>query len=200
MIRTVLIDDHHLILEGLRRLLADSGKFEVVGLFARGVTFLEAFAQLKPQVIVVDINLPDIDGLELVRRIRATDKVVKILVLSMHDEPIFKSEAQNAGANGFVSKAQDLSLLTELLLELMEKPHGFAYSARRTSSGEGIHLSSQELAILNRVTEGQTTAEIGKAMGISPLTVKTHRKNLMRKFGVANAAELVRLAYQRGVI
>lgn len=200
MRRIVLVDDHPLINEGVRRLLNSTGQYEVVADFKDGTSFLDAFEKLHPDVVILDVQLPDIDGIQLTRRVRSMDKKVKILMLSMHDEAVFRIEAQRAGANGFLSKSEDLSKLFEFIADLQETPTQFVESHERKAATNRIHLSQQEMAVLKRVAEGLTTTDIGRLLGISPLTVKTHRKNIFRKLNASNSAELIRIAYQRGIL
>jgi len=201
MIRIVLVDDHPLISEGIRRLLDSFDQFEVVADFKDGASLLDAYDQLHPDAIILDVQLPDLDGIQITKRVRSRDKKVRILILSMHDEYIFRAEAELAGANGFLSKAENLSQIPMLLEEMLDNPRRFIKTRNPPEPGnQGVHLSPQELSVLKLVAEGNTTVVIGQSLGISPLTVKTHRKNLFRKLDASNSADLIRIAYQRGIL
>lgn len=197
MTRTVLIDDHRVSTEGLRRLLADNGSFDVIATFTDGRTFLAEWSKLAPDLIIIDIELPGIDGLEVIRRIRIQDSSVVIVVMSMHEEDIFRVTARRSGANGYFSKSKDPGAFAQWLLTLLENPDNPPQSILREKT---TLLSRQEQLILRHIAEGKTSQEIAQALSISPLTVKTHRKNLFRKLHASNSAALVRIATDQGLI
>ncbi|MBL7864801.1 MAG: response regulator transcription factor [Cyclobacteriaceae bacterium] len=197
MIRTVLIDDHHLIVSGLHRLLSDDGKFEVVRTFTSGLEFLDDYKSSTVDLIIIDIELPDINGLDVIRRVRHQDKGVKIIVLSMHEEGFFRLESINAGANNYFPKSGDSRRLIDLISETMEGEQVLKANNKPSAHGP---LSHQEQEILRRIAGGSTTSEIASQLHISPLTVKTHRKNILRKLDAPNTAGLISMAYDKGLI
>lgn len=197
MIRTVLIDDHRVVTEGLRRLLNETGTFEVVATFSDGQTFLSALQELSPELIIVDIEMSGLDGLEVIRRVRNQQSEAIIVVMSMHEEDAFVAAARKAGANGYFPKSKDPGKLSQWLLELVSNPDAVPQKVLREKTSL---LSRQEQLILRQIAEGKTSQEIAEALSISPLTVKTHRKNLLRKLQAANSAVMVRIATDRGLL
>ncbi|MBL7851937.1 MAG: response regulator transcription factor [Cyclobacteriaceae bacterium] len=197
MIRTVLIDDHRVVTEGLRRLLSETGSFEVVATFSDGQTFLSSLHELSPALIIIDIEMAGLDGLEVIRRVRSRQSEAIIVVMSMHEEEGFIAAARKAGANGCFPKSKDPGQLASWLLELISHPEAMPMKVLREKSPL---LSRQEQLILRYVADGKTSQEIADALFISPLTVKTHRQNLFRKLNASNSAALVRIALDQGLI
>lgn len=200
MIRTVLVDDHPLFTAGLRRLMKDQLDFDIVATFTSGITFLEAFKDLEVDLVIIDIELPGLDGLQIIQRLRQHNHVVKVVVLSMHEEEIFRAAARKSGANGYFSKSDDSHSFVEWVRALMQGDGPANFQAASKKTREPQVLSGQEFAILRLIAKGRTSQEIGEAINISPLTVKTHRKNMMRKLNAPNSAGLIRIAYDKGLI
>lgn len=197
MIRTVLIDDHRIVTEGLRRLLTESGSFEVVATFADGPSFLSSLGHLSPDLIIIDIEMPGLDGLEVIRRVRSQHSAALIVVMSMHEEEAFIAAASRSGANGYYPKTKDPGQFVPWLLDRVANPGSPPPKLMRENPPL---LSRQEHLILRHIAEGKTSQEIADALSISPLPVTTHRKNLLRKLQAANSAVLVRIANDRGLL
>ncbi len=197
MIRTVLIDDHRVVTEGLRRLLSETGSFDVVATFSNGQGLLSSLQELSPELIIIDIEMSGLDGLEVIRRVRGHQSKAFIVVMSMHEEQAFVGAARKAGANGYFPKSKDPGELAEWLKDLMLNPEPLPMNALPEKPSL---LSRQELLILKHIAQGKTSQEIALALSISPLTVKTHRKNLLRKLQAANSADLVRIANDQGLL
>lgn len=211
--RLLLVDDHALIREGLRAVLEVGGEMKVEGEGASGLEAIEAFRRLRPDVALLDIGMPDMDGLAACKRIRAEHPDARIIILTVHAEEQFFFEALRAGAHGYVlkrSSGEDLRrairtvaegrtwLSPELAGSLVED---FVSRAR---SGEGDlalgALSAREREVLKLVAEGHTSAEIAALLSISPKTVQTHRAHAMEKLGLHERTGLVRYAIRTGLI
>lgn len=211
MIRVVLADDHPVLRQGLRGLLEREGDLSVVGEAGDGREALDRVAQVRPDVLVLDLMMPGLGGLEVVRQVRAHHPSTLVVVLSMYANESYVVEAFRAGAGGYVlKKATSADLvrairavaggdrylsppLTELAIE--------DYLARsRPASDPYDLLTTREREVLHLGAEGLTNPQIAQQLSVSPRTVEMHRANLMRKLGLQNQSELVRFAIQRGLI
>lgn len=211
--RLLLVDDHALVREGLRAVLEAGGEMKVAGEGASGLEAIELFRELRPDVALLDIGMPDMDGLAACSRIRAEHPDARILILTVHAEEQFFFEALRAGAHGYVLKrstADELRgairtvamggtwLSPELAGTLVED---FVGRARAGEDGPALGaLSLREREVLKLVAEGNTNAEIGKLLSISAKTVQTHRAHAMEKLGLHERTGLVRYAIRTGLI
>lgn len=212
-VRLLLVDDHALIREGLRAVLEAGGEMKVAGEASSGLEAIEAFRQLRPDVALLDIGMPDMDGLAACRRIRAEHPDARILVLTVHAEEQFFFEALRAGAHGYVLKrstGEDLRrairavaqgrtwLSPELAGSLVED---FVSRAREGEGDSALGaLSAREREVLKLVAEGHTNAAIAELLSISAKTVQTHRAHAMEKLGLHERTGLVRYAIRIGLI
>lgn len=200
MIRTLIIDDHKIFAEGLERLLTESGYFQIVEKFYNGKSLLENLPGYDPQLLIVDIELGGLTGLDLISRIRLTKPQVKIAMLSMHEDSVFANESITLGADGFLLKSMEYSVLINSLLQITQGKKIFP-SARKKNQVEQVSpISDRELEILKQLVKGKTSLEISETLKISHLTVKTHRRNMMRKLKVSNVASLIRVTIERGYL
>lgn len=203
-IRVVLIDDHALVRHGLAALLATDGRFEVVAEAGDGEAGLEAIGRLQPDVAILDLSMPGVDGLETLRRLRGSSCTTGILVLTMYDEETFIARALAAGADGYLLKhAMD----DELFDALVTVAGGRRYLSRTIDPQQidarchdPLELTDRELQVLHLIAKGMTTQRVAEALSISPHTATRHRANLMQKLGAHNQVELVRAATARGLI
>jgi DNA-binding NarL/FixJ family response regulator len=212
-IRLLLVDDHALIREGLRAVLEAGGEMKVAGEGANGLEAIGIFRELRPDVALLDIGMPDMDGLAACHRIRAEHPDARILILTVHAEEQFFFEALRAGALGYVLKrstADELRrairtvaagrtwLPPELAGSLVEDFVGRA-RAGEDDSVLGA-LTFREREVLKLVAEGKTNIEIGELLSISVKTVQTHRARAMEKLGLHERTGLVRYAIRTGLI
>jgi len=212
MLKVLIADDHDVVIQGLRALFGADGDFEVVEHATDGVVALQLVERLKPHVLVVDMMMPGINGLEITRQVTRRHPDVKVVMLSMHDNEAYIAEALEAGALAYVLKASDSD---ELLLAVREAAAGRRYLSRSLSdraieayvqrcrdSAEPTApvLTEREREVLQMVAESRTNQEIADLLGISPRTAETHRGNMMRKLGLRNHTDVVRYAIQNGVI
>lgn len=211
MIRVLVADDHTVVRQGLVTLLESSGECRVVAQAADGIEAVEQALATRPQVVVVDLSMPRLPGLEAARRIRAQVPETRILVLTRHDEEEYVLAAIRAGASGYLVKD---SAAAELLAAVRSLARGQAYfgpQAAQALAEQLLHperasddpygsLTPREREVFHLVIEGATTKEIGRRLGISVKTADNHRSRLMEKLGVHNTAELVRYAARRRLI
>jgi DNA-binding NarL/FixJ family response regulator len=199
--RIVLVDDHSMLREGLRRILEQEPDLEIVGEAAAGEAALELVAQLLPDIVLMDVRMPGMDGIEVTRRLRTSHPQVQVLVLSAY--PDFAREALQAGAAGYLLKSApvrqllasvrsvalgSMSIERSLLGALAWSPGD---SARRTGD-----LSGRERDILRLITRGLTNRSIARQLGIAPRTADQHVHNMLIKIGVRSRAEAVRYAIE----
>ncbi len=209
-IRVLLVEDHHLVREGLRLLLEDQGDFEVVGQAANGTEALQLIDSLRPDVVVMDITMPNLNGLETTARLSAMPRRPRVIILSQHKRHEYVVQALRAGANGYLLKdavVNELSkaihevyegrsyLSTELPLDVIEE-----YLRQEPDSSPLDLLTPREREVLQLVAEGNTNRQIAAHLSISVKTVEKHRFNLMEKLDIHDVTGLVRFAMLHGII
>ena len=204
--RVILADDHNIVRQGMAALLAQSRRYDVIGQATDGEEVLELVAEASDSVdlVILDLAMPRLSGLEVIARLRKRRSRVKILVLSMYDDPQFVARALRLGANGYLLK----HAMDEELFEAMEAVlAGEQYVSSAVDMGtvlqftmEDSNLTSRERQVLQLIAEGFTTADLAAALHISPHTATRHRANLMRKLSVHNRVDLIRVGVQRGLI
>jgi two-component system, NarL family, response regulator NreC len=208
----VLADDHPIVRQGLRTLLEAERDFSVVGEAADGHEAITLAIRLRPALVIVDLKMPKLDGLEVCRRVRDGLPHTRVLILSMYANAAYVTEAFRRGATGYVLKETDTSNLVEAVREVqaggryVSPPVSdlvLAAYLEKTQSGSVDPydaLTAREREILRLVVEGRTNAEIAAQLAISPRTVETHRTHLMRKLGLRTPTDLVRYGLRRGIV
>ena len=210
-IRVLLADDHPILRSGLAALLALDDGVRVVGQAATGEEAVEGSRLLRPDVVVMDLGMPGIGGLEATRQIIALQLGARVLVLSSLSEEEFLIPAMVAGASGFVSKTSaDVALAGAVRAvargEVFLPPHAARVlletwrHVRQPEAGPLDRLSERERRVLALTAEGYSSADIGRKLFLSPKTVDTYRARLMHKLGLAHRADLVRLALSAGLL
>lgn len=208
--RILIADDHAMMRDGIRALLAISEDMEVVGEAADGKEAVEKTQQLAPDVVIMDIAMPRMDGLEAIRRIHKKQPRVKTLVLTQHDDQEYVLSVVKAGATGFLPKKAVSSDLIAALRAL-RKGESFLYpqaasilisSYLQRASGADSYdtLTGREREILKLVAEGHTSRQIAAMLYLSAKTVTGHRNKLMQKLDLHNRPDLIRYAMRRGLI
>ena len=211
--KVLIVDDHAIVRDGICSLLALAGDMEIVGEAANGMEALEKVGKSLPDVVLMDIAMPIMDGLEAIRRIRKEFSDTKILVLTQYDDRAHVFPAIQAGANGFVSKTAASSELTSGIRAVfagdsylspsvaklfVEDYQMVALTEDKIDPYE--QLTNRERDTLKLVVEGYKTRQIAEMLTITPKTVEGHKTSLMKKLGIHNKVELVRYALRRGII
>ncbi len=198
MIKTILADDHKLFCDGLERVLNESAQFKVLEKFHSGQSLLEKIPTFDYDLLIIDVEMPNLNGFDTIKRIRLNNTKAKIVVLSMHEEIVFSQEAYMLGADAYLNKSMDSRHLIESLIQTCDGVKLFPAAA--TSMKIESPFSDREHEILRLVTTGKTSEQIAERLKISHLTVKAHRRNMMRKLNVNNAAELISKALEMGFL
>lgn len=206
--RILIVDDHPVVRRGLAELVADEPDLEVCGEAADAPDALRMVDETNPDLIVVDISLKSGHGIDLIKRIKARNDTVKMLVSSMHDETLFAERALRAGAMGYINKEEASDRVIEAIRHVLR---GQIYLSSRMTEGllhgvvagrEAIdhsslkRLSDRELEVFEMIGRGMTTRQIAETLRRSVKTVETYRENLKAKLGLKNSAELSRHAVQ----
>jgi len=212
-IRLLLVDDHAVIRTGLRMLLGNEPDVEIIGEAGTGHEALEAVGAMDPDVVLMDIGLPDISGIEATRSIRANHPRTAVVALTIHEDEEYFFKMLDAGALGYVPKrAAPEELLTAIRAAAKGEVYLFPSLAKllvrdyltqnRQTNGEPSldGLTDREQEVLQYLAEGKANEEIAEALVISPKTVARHRENLMRKLNLHSRSELVRYAIRKGII
>jgi len=201
----LVVDEHELIRQGLRRVLDASGEAEVIGEATRGSDAIRLLGLLVPRVLVVETRLPDMDGLDVVRKARIDYPDLGIVVLSSRvgDEILFS--ALDSGASAFVSKAAPADDVVSSIRHAAASPRAFtaadlAEAMKRRLSPSGPQLSPREREVLTHLAEGMSVAEIARALFISESTTKTHISKLYDKLGVANRPQAIMAGLRMGLL
>lgn len=210
-IRVLIADDHIIVRSGLRLLLEAEPDIDVVGEALEGREALNLVEKHLPDVVLMDIAMPGMDGLEATRRIKASWPQIQVLVLTMHRSDEYFFEMLKAGASGYILKGAETSDLIDAV-RVVGRGEVFLYPAMaqklvkdylnfiQWGEGTGSSLSPREKEILRLLGEGCSTKEIAEKLVISPSTVHSHRSNLMTKLGLSNRRELIQYARQHGFI
>ena len=206
VIRVLIVDDHAVVREGIRHVLASREGFEVVGEAATSEEAVTLCARTDPDVIVLDVTMPGMSGLEAAPRLRALAPNARLLVLSMHDHEEYVAQSVRAGAAGYVRKDSSPAELRAAVRAVHEGATFFTVPvAPPAASGDEndariASLTSREREVLREIARGATNKEIAARFGISVRTVETHRESLARKLGVKGAASLTRFAIEKGLV
>jgi DNA-binding NarL/FixJ family response regulator len=208
-IRVLVADDHTIVRTGIRHVLESEAGFEVVGEAASGAEAVSLATSLQPDVVLLDISMPDGSGLEVADRLRQATAPPRVLMLSMHSNAEYVLESVRAGAHGYLLKD---AAATELRSAIRAVCRGESYfsppvagslsAAVRGDDDASLvsQLTGREREVLQGIARGRTNKEIAAELGISHRTVETHRESLMRKLQIRTVAELTRLALATGVI
>jgi len=208
-VRVVLVDDHRMVREALREVLTRVPDIEVVGEAGSGQEALDAAARCQPDVLVLDISLPDINGIEVATRLRDGGQAVKVVALSQFADKRFVTAMLRAGALGYVTKS---AAGTELVLAIRAVAAGHGYFSPEiagalaldmregTPEGHAERLAPRERQVLQLIAEGVRTTAIAEQLNVSASTVEVHRRNIMRKLGLRTIADLTRYAVREGLV
>jgi DNA-binding NarL/FixJ family response regulator len=202
-----IVDDHPIVIEGLKMLLQNEDNLEVVAGFSNGESILAYTRSNKVDLILLDITLPDINGMDLCRMIKKESTATMILILSNHTERSIIMQTIQNGASGYLLKNSSIDELRNCITEAVKGNICFSKEVTDIISRPTKNqlqgrpqLTRREKQILSLIAEGKTSQAIAAELFLSPLTIDTHRKNLIQKFEVKNVAELIRVAHQQHML
>ena len=207
--RVLLADDHKIVLEGLKSLLEP--EFDLVGTVEDGIALVKEAERLHPDVIVADISMPLLNGIEAVRQIKKTDDRIKVVFLTMHPDVAYATRAFEAGASGYVLKGSaSRELITAINDAMKERTYvtpmiagELLQSYKKPQPGQDVFnkkLTHRQEEILQLLAEGYPIKEIANILHISPRTVETHKYNMMHELNLKTTADLVKYAIKQGII
>jgi len=206
-ISVLLVDDHAVVREGYRRLLERGDSLVVAGEAATAADAMRLDADLRPDVVVLDIALPGVSGIEILRRIIARRPDACVLMFSMYHDGIYASRALDAGARGYLSKASAPDLLVEAVRcvaggrRYLSPDVEMAMNKQSSAANElADALSTRELEVLRMLTQGYGVEEIGERLGLSPKTAANHQSSIKQKLGADSALQLMLIAQQFGLV
>ena len=210
--RVLIADDHAVVRQGIRAVLETAEDLEVVGEAGTGEETLQLVEERNPDVLVLDVNMPGTDGLEVTRSLREEGRDCRILILSMHDNPEYVLQALRLGADGYVLKDAGPAELREAVQTVWEGreymsdrvTHQLSVALRQElerdkKKGRLDALTPREREVMLEVAAGKTSREIAEDFGISPRTVETHRERLMAKLRMGSVADLTRFVVEMGL-
>jgi two-component system response regulator NreC len=212
-IRVFLVDDHTVVRQGLRRILESDDEIEIVGEAGDGRTAIDLVQKLRPHVVVMDVAMPELNGIEATRQILKRVEGARVLVLSMHGDDVYVRQALKAGARGYLLKdSEDLDLIKAVKAiraggSFFSPPvskvvlSGYLGDKVDGDAEDGVaRLTDREREVLQLIAEGKTNKEVAHALTVSVNTVETHRKHIMEKLDLHNTAELVRFAIRTKIV
>ncbi|WP_298291563.1 response regulator transcription factor [uncultured Litoreibacter sp.] len=201
-IRVLIVDDHPMVADGIRAILESYDEIEVIGTLSNGQEVVDQVGTLNPDVILMDLNMPQLGGLSATEILLERDPDTRILILSMHDAPEYVSTAMRHGARGYILKDVPTEEIHTAILTVMKGETYLctgATGALTPDAGQDI-LTAREQTILLQLAQGKSNKEVAGELNISVHTVETHRKNIKRKLGINSTAGLTRYAMEHGVL
>jgi two-component system, NarL family, response regulator NreC len=212
IITIILADDHHIVRQGVKVLLESDADFSVVGEASDGLKAVDLTTRLKPNVLVVDLMMPGLNGLEVTRQVSKLSPKTKVLILSMYMNEPYVIEALRNGAYGYVLKESNISDLVHAIHEVMAGRHYLSPPLSERAIGTYLEqtkdtvldpyntLSTREREVLHLATEGYSNADIAAKLFISSRTAETHRANMMRKLSLHTQTDLIKYALKKGML
>lgn len=214
MIRILIADDHPIVRDGLRSALETIENFQVIGVAANGHEALGLIKNNPPDVLLTDISMPEMNGIELTREVARKHPEIKIIILSMHENDAYINNALQAGAHGYLLKDSEKAELAKAIERVMSGEKYFSKSVsqilvnglynkpqdKQSDAQEKTGLSSRELGILQMIAQGMSNKEIAAQLFLSIRTVDAHRYNIMQKLNVKNTAEMIKTAVKMKLI
>ncbi|MDG1280153.1 MAG: response regulator transcription factor [Pseudorhodobacter sp.] len=203
-IRVLIVDDHPMVAQGISAILETYDDIQVVGCLSNGREAIDRVAEFDPDVLLLDLNMPQVNGLAATEIILEKRPDTRILILSMHDSPEYINTALNHGAMGYLLKdvpTEEIKLAIDKVMQGAQYLCAGAVGALRPAGGNAREsLTSREQTILLELAQGKSNKDVALALDISVRTVETHRKNIKRKLGISSTAGLTRYALEHGVL
>ena len=213
-IKVMLVDDHTMVREGLKLALNSQGNIKIVGEASNGIEAVELVDEVNPDIILMDISLPDLDGLAAAKKIKKISKSVKIIILTMLENELYIIDALKNNIEGFINKD---SSINELLKAIEEVYYGKRYFNKeiadkifehiahindkgKNASNPRTILTNRQIEVIKLVAKGLTSKEVAEKLFLSELTVIKHRKNIIKKLDLKNFTEVVSYAHHEGII
>lgn len=199
-LRVVIVDDHPLLREGTRTLLARQAGIAVVGATGEGAEALRLVAELQPDVLLLDVQLPDLSGVEVARRVRAAHPAVAILILSNYEEAGYVRALLRLGVRGYLGKTMSGDQIVAAVRAVAQRQTTVLSEAARAALGEGgVDLTVRELQVLQLLAAGRRNGEIARELSISENTVEFHVRHVLQKLGARSRMDAVRKARHQGL-
>ncbi len=203
-IKVMIVDDHPMVAEGIESILESYDDITVVGTLTNGREAVDQLPALEPDVVLMDLNMPEIGGLTATEMLLEMDPDLRVLILSMHDSPEYISTALSHGAMGYVLKDVPTEEIKTAIDAVMSGKKylctGAKGSLEPSEDGAREPLTSREQTVLLQLAQGKSNKEVANELNISVRTVETHRKNIKRKLGISSTAGLTRYAMEHGVL
>lgn len=211
MVTAIIADDHQIVRRGLRTVLEQEAGCTVVAEAADGLSAVQLVEQHKPTVLILDLNLPRLHGIEVLRQTRGTSPHTRVIILSMHNDEPYVIEALRAGAMAYVLKGSESQEIARAMAEVLAGRRFLsaplsewainALIAKPKDDADPLQaLTPRERMVMQLAAEGATNTEVAEKLFISPRTAETHRTNLLRKLGLQTQTDLVRFAIRKGLI
>lgn len=209
MIKVLLTDDHALVRTGIKRLLEDSKQVEIIGEASSGEDCLKMVQELKPDIILMDVNMPGIGGVEASRRILQRNPDQKIIILTIHSEQTFPKRLLEIGAKGYLTKECNID---EMILAIKQVNNGGSYIEPKIAQQLALSLlpgnsdnpvdklSRREFQVMLMISHGLSNIQISEKLCLSPKTVSTYRSRLLEKLGAHNEVDLIKIAVEQGMV
>ncbi|MBW1295910.1 response regulator [Aquimarina litoralis] len=208
--KIAITDDHKIVLQGIQTMLESTDEVTIVGLYTNGKQTLETISKDNPDILLLDINLPDINGIQLCKQLKQLQSKLKIIAISNYDETSFIKRMLSNGADGYLLKNTDkLELLSAFKTVLedgkyiqrdIEKKLLNESLGMKTSKGSLVKLTRREKEVLEAIAEELTTQEISEKLFVSVKTIETHRMNIMSKLGAKNSVGIIKKAIEKGLL
>ncbi|PKP21906.1 MAG: DNA-binding response regulator [Bacteroidetes bacterium HGW-Bacteroidetes-21] len=208
-IKVIIVDDHELILAGMEKMLTGINDIELIAGVSSGYTLLEIIKTITPDVILMDIDMPEISGLETSKIVKEVNAQIKIIALTVHDEISMVKKARSSGMDGYLLKNVNQDELVNAIQQVHKGKTAYSreiteqlLAEKENPSSESVlvEITEREKEVIQFIASGFSNTQIGEKLHISPRTVDTHRTNIMKKIGAKNVASIVRYAIQNNLV
>jgi len=200
MVKVLLVDDHLMFLDGLELLLKRTGTYEVMGKINDPLHVVDFLATTPVDIVLADIQMPGVDGIDLLKRIMSRFPKTKVVMISMHEGDEFMSEIMALGGYGFLPKSMDSNKMVLELDKVRDDQKVFPKRQKKAEQSQTQHFSERELEILRLLAQGKNSYEIAGELFITLNTVKTHRRNMLRKLNASNTSQLLKIGFDNNLI